>query len=151
MKKCKAVLAIALISATQLASAALPAGAGGGYYGSAWYSSNQGSVVGPYSNWYDCNEALQNAMDNAVYNFGWSIVSVNPCSYNPPAVYGQVLHELAPVESLNVVNGILDQVAAARKQWVPEYFEQAICDITDPDEDEDFDKEEVACPTVPRR
>ena len=88
-------LAIASIGS---ASAALVAGTGGGYYGSAWYNSNQGSVVGPYSTYYACNQALQAAIDNATNNFGWSVTSVSPCSYTPPFAPMQVEYELAVVD-----------------------------------------------------
>ena len=110
--KLRTLVIVGLFSAAQAATAALTPGTGGGYYGSAWYNSGQGSVVGPYPTYQQCQTALQNALNNAVYNFGWSIVSVDYCHYNPPAP--MVMHELSPVEGLDYVGGIMHEIEAAR-------------------------------------
>ena len=96
--------------------------------------------MGPYPTYQQCQVALQNALDNAVNNFGWNIVSVDYCHYNPPAP--MIPHELSPAESLDYVSGIMDDIKTLRALYRPEAFEKALCDITDPDEDEDFDCDE---------
>ncbi|MCB1560469.1 MAG: hypothetical protein KDI75_05175 [Xanthomonadales bacterium] len=137
-------LAIASIGS---ASAALVAGTGGGYYGSAWYNSNQGSVVGPYSTYYACNQALQAAIDNATNNFGWSVTSVSPCSYTPPFAPMQVEYELAVVDDGSgdtgtIAGTLLDEVAKLREAYRIDAYDKAVrrlIEITDPNLDPDAD------------
>jgi len=133
MKKLKsALLTLGLgLAAVGSASAALPSGAGGGYFGSAWYNSNQGSVVGPYATYYDCNVALQAAIDNAVNNFGWQVVSVSPCHYNAPFIYVHEHFELAvaatdPTDSGNVATGLLNEVSKLRESYRIDDYDRAI-------------------------
>ena len=125
-----------------------PPGTGGGYVGGSWYSSGQGSVVGPYATAIECQQALNNAINNAVNNFGWSVVSIQPCHYKPP--FGQVRRELSAVESAEFATALNDQVIEAHRRLRVEQFEAMVCEIVDPNEDEDFDKEASARCVGPR-
>ena len=130
-----AILATGLaVMSIGAALAAPPIGSGGGYYGGAWYDSNQGSVVGPYSTYYACNQALQNALDNAVNNFGWTITSLTPCSYRPP--YGTVLpgYEVeiwadGAGQSGDVATGVLFEATKLREAHRVDDYDRAIRDF----------------------
>ena len=131
------------------AQAAPVVGSGGGYFGTADYSNGAGSVVGPYATWFECNQALQAAINNAVNNFGYTVTSVHACSYTPP--FSGVMHtwfELkvpadTPRESGAVAGALLDEVRRIREAHRADAYEAAIgglVRIVDPGEDEDFDK-----------
>lgn len=141
------VFAAAVTLSTVTLAAPAP-GTGGGYYGGAWYSSSQGSVVGPYSSAIECQQALNNAINNAVNNFGWSVVSIQPCHYNPP--YGKVPPQLATAHSAEFATSLNDQVIEAHRRLRVEQFEAMVCEIVDPNQDEDYDKESSARCVGPR-
>ena len=130
-----AILATGLaVMSVGTASAAPPVGSGGGYYGSAWYNSNQGSVVGPYSTYYACNQALQNALDNAVNNFGWTVTSIKPCSYRPPYAYAPVEFELqvsaeGAGQSGDVATGLLFEATKLRETHRVDDYDRALRDF----------------------
>ena len=107
-------------------------GTGAGYYGSATYDSLQGSVVGPYASWTECNDALQNAIDNAVYNFGWTVISIDGCGYNPGLTHGinYEIHLLvaaeSPKESAEIGKLLLGEVQRVRGQYRIDNYEAAL-------------------------
>lgn len=129
------------LAALGSAHAAPVVGSGGGYFGTADYGNGSGSVVGPYSTWAACNNALQAAIDNAVNNFGYTLVSMHPCSYTPP--FSGVMHqhfELA-VDSVKegdtatVAGVLLDEVERIREAHRADAYDAAVGElvlITDP-------------------
>lgn len=127
-----AILATGLaVMSVGTASAISTPGHGDGYYGSAWYNSNQGSVVGPYSTYDACNQALQNGIDNAVNNFGWSVTSITPCSYRRSHAYADVLYELEiqvndPGESGDVATGLLFEATRLREAHRVDDYDRAV-------------------------
>jgi hypothetical protein len=111
--------------------------------GTADYSNGAGSVVGPYANWAECNEALQAAIDNNVNNFGYTLVSLHPCSYTPPFSGGiHVFYEFAvlahsPRESAETATVLLDEVRKIREVYRSDDYDAAIGElicITDPND-----------------
>jgi hypothetical protein len=132
-----ALFAILLIGPST--HAAPSAGTGGGYYGSAWYDSNQGTVVGPYATYAECNQALNAAVAYKVTQLGWSVVSFQPCYFNPP--FGMVAEELSGLEGLEHFARVTAELEAAHERLSAVQYETAVCDIVDPNEDEDFDSD----------
>lgn len=137
-----------LLAAAGSANAAQVVGSGGGYFGTADYSNGGGSVVGPYSSWAECNTALQAAIYNNVHNFGYTLVSMHPCSYTPP--FAGVMHvdyELqvvasSPIESVGVGKVLLGEVQKIRETHHADTYDAAVGElvrIVDPGKDEDYD------------
>lgn len=118
------------------------------YYGSAEFAgSSAGLTVGPYASAFDCQTALDAAIDNAVNHQGYQIESVSPCighwafSGGVPemeaAPYTLAVLADSPGESGGIAHVLLDEVAAARKAFRIDEYEatlQAIAKaaITDP-------------------
>ena len=103
-------------------------GTGAGYYGEAEYDSGQGSVVGPYATWNECNQALQNAIDNAVNNFGWSVVSIDGCGYSSGLLnHGHDIHvelaALSPADSGAIAHAVLDEQRRVRTLYRADEYE----------------------------
>jgi len=126
----KLFLGLALTFGISIAAHAAPViGTGGGYYGSAWYTNNSGSVVGPYSTWAQCNAALQAALNNAVNNFGYTIATVHQCSYRPPfsgvflEASGLVMQSTTSRESLTEANALLAEIAKVRARYYADQYE----------------------------
>ena len=136
-----------VVSSGGSAFAALTPGSGAGYFGGAWYDSNQGSVVGPYPTYYACNQALQAAINNATNNFGWTVTSVSPCHYNPPfaPVQKHEYYELAvvsdgPGDSGNVAGALLDEASKLRETYRIDAYDKALkafIEIVDPNGEEE--------------
>lgn len=118
------------------------------YYGGAEFAgSSAGLTVGPYASAFDCQTALDNAIDNAV-NQGYQIESVSPCIGHwafsgggvpemEAAPYTLAVLADSPGESGGIAHVLLDEVAAARKTFQIDQYEatlQAIsrAAITDP-------------------
>lgn len=118
------------------------------YYGGAEFAgSSAGLTVGPYASAFDCQTALDNAIDNAV-NQGYQIESVSPCIGHwafsgggvpemEAAPYTLAVLADSPGESGGIAHVLLDEVAAARKTFAIDQYEatlQAIARaaITDP-------------------
>jgi hypothetical protein len=107
-------------------------GAGAGYFGGATYDSQQGSIVGPYPTWIECNDALQNAIDNAVYNFGWTVISIDSCGYNAGLAHNidYDIHLLveaeSPKESAEIGKLLLGEVQRVRGQYRADSYEAAL-------------------------
>ncbi len=120
-------------------NAAPASGSGGGYYGTAWYNSGQGTVVGPYATYAECSQALNAAVAYKVTNLGWVVVSFQACHFNPP--YGTMPEELSGLEGLQHFTQITAELEAAHDRLAATAYETAVCDIVDPEEDEDFDKD----------
>ncbi|MBD8527894.1 hypothetical protein [Pseudomarimonas arenosa] len=130
MRKILPALTAALSLA--LAGSALavpPAGTGGGYYGSAWFDSDQGIVVhgATYS---ECAQALQYSINYRVNHWGWTVTELNPCSYRPPFAHVGVLDELkveiradSPEGSLDQANAVLGQIARLRRTHAIDAYE----------------------------
>jgi hypothetical protein len=123
-------LGIALMFGISAAAQAAPTiGSGGGYYGSAEYTNNSGSVVGPYSTYAQCNAALQAAISNAVNNFGYVVESVNYCSYRPPFTgvfigYTELaVSSTTPRESLAEAFALLEEIAQIRIRYNADQYE----------------------------
>jgi hypothetical protein len=110
-------------------------GSGGGYFGTAEYDNGAGSVVGPYATWIECSIALQNAINNAVNNFGYTLESVSPCSYTPP--YSGVMnpgYELevmadSPASSADVGTVLLDEARRIREAHRADDYDAAIGEL----------------------
>lgn len=122
------------LAALGSAHAAPLVGSGGGYFGTADYVNGAGSVVGPYSSWIECNNALQAAIDNAVNNFGYTLVSMNPCSYTPPFSGVMYQHfELAISDkygdSASVAAALLDEVRRIREAHRADAYDAAIGEL----------------------
>lgn len=122
--------ALILTVACGMAAAVPPSGSGGGYYGQAWYDSGQGSVVGPYSTWYECNQALQDTIDYNVNMRGWSVTSINPCHYNPPFGTASPLHGLSyavdssdPGTSQEDAERIIEKVRTLRETYMIDEYQ----------------------------
>ncbi|HPF74804.1 MAG: hypothetical protein H7A20_05375 [Rhodanobacteraceae bacterium] len=149
MKKLHTAIAAAGLAIMGMGSAfaALTPGSGAGYFGGAWYDSNQGSVVGPYPTYYACNQALQAAINNATNNFGWTVTSVSPCHYNPPfaPVQKHEYYELAvvsdgPGDSGNVAGALLDEASKLRETYRIDAYDKALkafIEIVDPNGEEE--------------
>lgn len=131
----KCGIALALAAGVSGASMAAPIpGTGGGYYGSAWYDSGQGSVIAGAATWAECNNALQMAINHAASAWGWTVVTYNPCKYHPP--FGQMMAEQekvgieigggSPGESVGTVRIITDEIVRARSQYRADDFEAAM-------------------------
>ncbi|MGN6154069.1 MAG: hypothetical protein ACTHOH_19020 [Lysobacteraceae bacterium] len=139
-------LLLALASAGHARAEAVPTGTFV-YYGSAEFAgSSAGLTVGPYASAFDCQTALDAAIDNAV-DQGYQIESVSPCighwafSGGVPereaAPYTLAVLADSPGESGGIAHVLLDEVAAARKTFQIDRYEatlQAIsrAAITDP-------------------
>ena len=140
-------IGLLVLSATGLARAAeVPQGLFV-YYGTAEFvNTNAGLTVGPYYNAFDCEQALDAAIDNAVSQ-GYQIESVKPCTGRwsfkgslpelEAAPYTVAVLAGSPDESLGVAHALLDEVALARKTYRIDEYEavlQAIAQsaITDP-------------------
>ena len=92
---CTAILATGLaVMSVGTALATPPIGSGGGYFGGAWFDSGQGITSGPHSNYHSCTVALQNSIDYRVTNWGWAVVTLEPCSHTPPYGYAVAHYEL---------------------------------------------------------
>lgn len=140
-------LLLALASAGRAHAEAAPTGTFV-YYGSAEFTAGSaGLTVGPFSNAFDCQAALEAAIDNAVNNQGYQIASVQPCighwafSGGVPvldaAPYTLAVLADSPDESLGVAHLLLDEVAAARKTFQADQYEATLdaiarAAITDP-------------------
>lgn len=85
----RSLLAALALGLATSAVAAPPVGTGGGYYGSAWFDSGQGIIVGAYPTWYECNQQLQSGIQYRVTNWGWTVTELNGCAYRPP--FGTVI------------------------------------------------------------
>lgn len=122
-------------AAVTSAQAAPVVGSGGGYFGTANYGNGAGSVVGPYGTWQECNQALQAAINNAVNNFGYTLVSMHPCSYTPP--FSGVMHqwfELAvvaksPRESASVGAALLREVQTIREAHRADLYDARVGEL----------------------
>lgn len=118
------------------------------YYGGAEFAgSSAGLTVGPYASAFDCQTALDAAIDNAV-NQGYQIESVQPCIGHwafsgggvpvmEAAPYTLAVLADSPGLSGDIAHLLLDEVAAARKTYQIDQYEatlQAIAEaaITDP-------------------
>ena len=126
----KLFLGLALTFGISVAAHAAPViGTGGDYYGSAEYTNNSGSVVGPYSTYAACNAALQAAISNAVNNFGYVVESVNYCSYRPPFTgvflgYTELaVGSTTPRESLAEAFALLEEIAKIRIRYNADQYE----------------------------
>lgn len=124
------LIGLTLIVASGMAAAALTPGTGGGYYGSAWYTNGHGSIVGPYSSWWACDQALQDDIDYDVNVRGWTIASVNPCSYTPPYTVANPNQELSFAvggddagTGLQEAVRILEQVRRLRETYMIDEYE----------------------------
>lgn len=136
IQKCAIALALAA-GVSGVAMAAPIPGTGGGYYGSAWYDSGQGSVIAGATTWAECNNALQASINHAVSAWGWTVVTYNPCKYRPP--FGQMLMEQekvgieiggsSPGESIGTVRIITDEIVRVRNQYRADDFEAAMSTI----------------------
>lgn len=119
------------------------------YYGGAEFAgSSAGLTVGPYASAFDCQTALNAAIDNAVENQGYQIESVSLCIGHwafsgggvpemEAAPYTLAVLAESPGESGGIAHVLLDEVAAARKTFQIDQYEatlQAIAKaaITDP-------------------
>ena len=109
-----------------------PAGSGGGYYGSAWFDSNQGIVVSG-ATWSECNQLLQYNIDYRVNNWGWSVTSMTPCSYQPPYSVVNEHVELAvdivsdsPQGSLDEATVVLARIAELRRMHDMDRYEATL-------------------------
>lgn len=129
------------LAAMGSAHAAPVVGSGGGYFGTADYGNGSGSVVGPYATWSECNNALQAAINNAVNNFGYTLVSMHPCSYTPP--FSGVMYEHFELAVDSVKEGdtatvaavLLDEVKRIREAHSADAYDAAVGElvlITDP-------------------
>jgi hypothetical protein len=132
-------LGVSLALAAGLAGAAHAApvpGTGGGYYGSAWYNSGQGSVVAGAPTWAACNSTLQESINHAVSNWGWWVVTYNPCKYRPP--FGEMAAEVhaekvgieinagSADESAGVVRVISDEIRRTREMYRADDYDNAL-------------------------
>lgn len=128
-------IAIALASGISMTAHAAPViGTGGGYYGSAWYDSGQGSVVAGASTWAECTSALQMSINHAVNVFGWQVVTYNPCHYRPP--FGEMVMQSEKTgvaieagsagESGGVVEVLTQDIRRAREQYRADDYENAL-------------------------
>lgn len=129
-------LALALLAAAvSTADARPPAPWGGGYYGSAWYNSGQGSVVAGASTWAECNQLLQSSINQAVNVWGWTVVTYTPCHYQPPFQYimaekeGLEISAGSPGDSAGAVGAITDEIARVRAAHRADDYENAIRDV----------------------
>lgn len=130
-------LALALLAgAVSTAAEARPqAPWGGGYYGSAWYDSGQGSVVAGASTWAECNQLLQSAINQAVNVWGWTVVTYTPCHYQAPFQYimadkeGLEINAGSPGDSAGTVGAITDEIVRVRQQFRADDYENAMRDV----------------------
>lgn len=131
-KQYQFIVALALIVASTMATAALTPGTGGGYFGTAWFTNGHGMIVGPYSSWSACNEAYEESLDYNVNVRGWTIATQSPCSYTPPASIAAPNHgpsfdvdDSDPGTSLEDAKRIIEEVRALRETYmVDEYQEE---------------------------
>jgi len=138
-------LLLALASAGHARAEAVPTGTFV-YYGSAEFvAGSAGLTVGPFANAFDCQTALDAAIDNAVSQ-GYQIASVSPCighwafggvPEREAAPYTLAVLADSPGESGGIAHLLLDEVAVARKTFQTDQYEatlQAIAKaaITDP-------------------
>jgi hypothetical protein len=127
------LLALALLAGTH-AQAAPVIGSGGGYYGSAWFTgSNGGVVVGPYSTWSACDDALQFAIDYRVTNWGWTVDTYSGCTYRPPfagfPVHADVqidLQSTTPLGSLSEAAAASARIRSIRRQFNADAYDEAL-------------------------
>jgi len=112
-----------------------PAGSGGGYYGTAWFDSNQGIVVSG-ATWYECNQALQSGISYRVSNWGWSVTSMTPCSYQPPFSVANPHVEVAvdivsgdPQGSLDEATVVLARIAELRRLHDMDRYEATLGEL----------------------
>jgi hypothetical protein len=133
-------LCVSLALAAGLAGAAQAApipGTGGGYYGSAWYDSNQGTVIAGVATYQECMALLHSSIAHAASAWGWTVVTYNPCRYRPP--FGQMAYEQAevekvgihigagsPGESVEVVRMIGDEILRTRDQYRADDYDNAL-------------------------
>ncbi|MEQ1514652.1 MAG: hypothetical protein ABL934_18505 [Lysobacteraceae bacterium] len=120
-----------LIGVSTAADARPPAPWGGGYYGSAWYSSGQGSVVAGASTWAECNSVLQDAISRAL-SWGWAVVTYVPCHYQAPFLYAPAPDDGIEIaagssgESAGVVRVITDEIVRVRTQYRADEYEASM-------------------------
>ncbi len=127
-------LAVGLVGTAQ--AAPVP-GTGGGYYGSAWYDSNQGTVIAGAATYQECVQLLNSSIAHAASAWGWTVVTYNPCKYRPP--FGQMAYEQAevektginigagsPGESVGIVRMISDEIRRTRDQYRADDYDSAI-------------------------
>ena len=124
-------LGLALVLGISSAAQALhQSGAGAGYYGSAQYDGNAGGVVGPYSTWFACNQALQSMLYNAVNLHNHTIVSVTPCSYRSNILVAHEIHVRlgagSPGESLGASKIVLEEISRVRDEFRADDYEAAL-------------------------
>ncbi len=132
----KTGLALALsLAAVSAADARPPAPWGGGYYGSAWYNSGQGSVVAGAATWAECNQLLQSSINQAVFVWGWSVVTYTPCHYQAPFQYimadkeGVEITAGSPGDSAGTVRAITEEIVRVRGQFRADDYENAMRDV----------------------
>lgn len=121
---------LAFMSAGTALAASAP-GHADGYYGSAMFNATQGMVVGPYSTYVACNDALQSGIDYRVTNWGWTVVSLTPCTYRRTiAVFNDAweLHVSAdgPEESGDVATGLLFEATRLRDMHRIDDYDRAV-------------------------
>lgn len=131
--RCIAAVIAAGLSMTTTTQAARIPGTGGGYYGSAWFDSNQGAVVAGAATWTECNARLQEYIDHATSVWGWTVVSYTPCHYQEPfgqmaqeALVGIDLNARTPMESTGVVRAITDEIQRTRSQFRADEYEASM-------------------------
>lgn len=105
------------------------------YYGSAEYVGGGGSVVGPYSTPGDCQDALEDAITNAVENLGKQLNVVHPCMprwsfrglpQGEAAPYTLAVVAGSPDESLKVTRMLLEEVRRARVAYRADEYEATL-------------------------
>lgn len=128
-------ISIALASSTLAVAAPVP-GTGGGYYGSAWFNSGQGIVVGAFQTWAECNAALQSGIQYRVSNWGWTVTELNPCGYRPPFAVIRFEKEVAlrivaddPGSSFDEVQRVLRSVQSIRNRFNADDYEAALAEV----------------------
>jgi hypothetical protein len=124
--------ALMLLGLAGTAVAVPPAGSGGGYYGSAWFDSDQGIVVTGSTYW-ECNQALQSGIAYRTSNWGWTVTELTPCQYRPPFSPVAAPFELTaqivagtPDGSLDEANAVLAGVANLRRAHDMDRFDASL-------------------------
>ena len=117
------------------AQAAPVPGTGGGYYGSAWYNSGQGTVISAIPTWQECTNLLNANIAHAASAWGWWVVRKHPCAYRPP--FGQMspvdpekigieIGGSTPEESVAISRMISDEIRRARELHRADDYDNAL-------------------------